>query len=55
MVLKVIICTSIKKQVPKKVNPRCAFQHKNASSVLEYERMADFGFEKRDFRKVCYN
>ncbi|CAK6956657.1 dnaJ homolog subfamily C member 7-like [Scomber scombrus] len=27
---------------------------KNATTLLEYERMADFGFEKRDFRKVVY-
>uniref|UniRef100_A0A667ZBA5 DnaJ homolog subfamily C member 7-like n=1 Tax=Myripristis murdjan TaxID=586833 RepID=A0A667ZBA5_9TELE len=30
------------------------FQHKNAAAVQEYERMAEFGFEKRDFRKVVY-
>lgn len=29
-----------------------SFQNKNAATLLEYERMADFGFEKRDFRKV---
>uniref|UniRef100_A0AAX7SP57 J domain-containing protein n=1 Tax=Astatotilapia calliptera TaxID=8154 RepID=A0AAX7SP57_ASTCA len=26
----------------------------NAATLLEYQRMADFGFEKRDFRKVVY-
>ncbi|XP_046888503.1 dnaJ homolog subfamily C member 7-like [Hypomesus transpacificus] len=35
-------------------NGQARQEHKNASSVLEYERMADFGFEKRDFRKVVY-
>jgi len=28
------------------------FQLKNAESILEYERMAEIGFEKRDFRMV---
>ena len=28
------------------------FQHKNASSILEFERVAESGFEKRDFRKA---
>ncbi|XP_064171178.1 dnaJ homolog subfamily C member 7-like isoform X1 [Anguilla rostrata] len=27
---------------------------KNAASILEYERMAEFGFEKRDFRMVVF-
>ncbi|XP_028843198.1 dnaJ homolog subfamily C member 7 [Denticeps clupeoides] len=27
---------------------------KNAESILEYERMAEIGFEKRDFRMVVY-
>lgn len=31
------------------------FQNKTASTLLEYERMAEFGFEKRDFRKVFYS
>uniref|UniRef100_A0A673AJT4 DnaJ homolog subfamily C member 7 n=1 Tax=Sphaeramia orbicularis TaxID=375764 RepID=A0A673AJT4_9TELE len=29
-------------------------ENKNATTLLEFERMADFGFEKRDFRKVVY-
>ncbi len=29
-------------------------QVKNAESILEYERMAEIGFEKRDFRMVSY-
>uniref|UniRef100_A0A7N6AJC7 J domain-containing protein n=1 Tax=Anabas testudineus TaxID=64144 RepID=A0A7N6AJC7_ANATE len=29
-------------------------EKKNATALLEYERMAEFGFEKRDFRKVVY-
>ncbi|XP_049419489.1 dnaJ homolog subfamily C member 7-like [Epinephelus fuscoguttatus] len=29
-------------------------ENKTASMLVEYERMADFGFEKRDFRKVVY-
>lgn len=29
------------------------FQLKNAESILEYERMAEIGFDKRDFRMVC--
>ncbi|KAK5906012.1 hypothetical protein CgunFtcFv8_001915 [Champsocephalus gunnari] len=29
-------------------------ENKTASTLLEYERMAEFGFEKRDFRKVVY-
>uniref|UniRef100_A0A8D3CJE8 J domain-containing protein n=1 Tax=Scophthalmus maximus TaxID=52904 RepID=A0A8D3CJE8_SCOMX len=33
---------------------RCFQKNNNASTLLEYERMADFGFEKRDFRKVVY-
>uniref|UniRef100_A0A665TD73 DnaJ homolog subfamily C member 7-like n=1 Tax=Echeneis naucrates TaxID=173247 RepID=A0A665TD73_ECHNA len=33
---------------------RCFEKNKNAATLLEYERMADFGFEKRDFRKVVY-
>lgn len=28
------------------------FQLKNASTVLEYEKIAEVDFEKRDFRKV---
>lgn len=28
------------------------FQVKNSESILEYERMAEIGFEKRDFRMV---
>lgn len=27
-------------------------QLKNAESILEYERMAEIGFDKRDFRMV---
>ena len=27
-------------------------QLKNADSILEYEKMAEIGFEKRDFRMV---
>lgn len=30
------------------------FQNKTAETLLEFERMADFGFEKRDFRKVLH-
>uniref|UniRef100_A0A8C5CFR8 DnaJ homolog subfamily C member 7-like n=1 Tax=Gadus morhua TaxID=8049 RepID=A0A8C5CFR8_GADMO len=30
------------------------YEHKNASSILEFERVAESGFEKRDFRKVVY-
>lgn len=30
------------------------FQKKNATTLLEYERMADFSFDKRDFRKVIF-
>ncbi|XP_058477788.1 dnaJ homolog subfamily C member 7-like [Solea solea] len=29
-------------------------ENKNAGTLLEYERMAEFGFEKGDFRKVVY-
>lgn len=29
-------------------------QLKNAGSILEYEKMAEIGFEKRDFRMVSY-
>ncbi|XP_076008233.1 dnaJ homolog subfamily C member 7-like isoform X2 [Genypterus blacodes] len=29
-------------------------EFKNATTLLEFERMAEFGFEKRDFRKVVY-
>ncbi|MEQ2267786.1 DnaJ subfamily C member 7, partial [Xenotaenia resolanae] len=29
-------------------------EKKNAALLLEYEKMADFSFEKRDFRKVVY-
>ncbi|XP_054624900.1 dnaJ homolog subfamily C member 7-like isoform X1 [Dunckerocampus dactyliophorus] len=29
-------------------------ENKNAETLLEFERLADFGFEKRDFRKVVY-
>uniref|UniRef100_A0A6Q2Z2H7 J domain-containing protein n=1 Tax=Esox lucius TaxID=8010 RepID=A0A6Q2Z2H7_ESOLU len=32
----------------------CFMKHKNAAAVLEFERMAEFGFDKRDFRKVVY-
>lgn len=28
------------------------FQLKNSESILEYERMAEIGFDKRDFRMV---
>lgn len=31
------------------------WQVKNAESILEYERMAEIGFEKRDFRMVSYS
>lgn len=31
------------------------WQLKNAESILEYERMAEIGFEKRDFRMVSYS
>uniref|UniRef100_A0A8C8JYX6 J domain-containing protein n=1 Tax=Oncorhynchus tshawytscha TaxID=74940 RepID=A0A8C8JYX6_ONCTS len=33
----------------------CFMKHKNATAVLEYERMAELDFEKRDFRKVVYS
>ncbi|XP_044033557.1 dnaJ homolog subfamily C member 7-like isoform X2 [Siniperca chuatsi] len=29
-------------------------ENKTAATLLEFERMADFGFEKRDFRKVVF-
>ncbi|XP_068161309.1 dnaJ homolog subfamily C member 7-like [Antennarius striatus] len=29
-------------------------ENKTAETLLEFERMADFGFEKRDFRKVVF-
>ncbi|XP_077595627.1 dnaJ homolog subfamily C member 7-like [Stigmatopora nigra] len=29
-------------------------ENKNAETLLEFERLAEFGFEKRDFRKVVY-
>lgn len=32
--------------------PLCLLQLKNAESILEYERMAEISFEKRDFRMV---
>ncbi|KAJ7984495.1 hypothetical protein DPEC_G00355410 [Dallia pectoralis] len=35
-------------------NSQAQQEHKNAASVLEFERMAEFGFDKRDFRKVVY-
>lgn len=28
------------------------FQNKSAENLLEFEKMAGFGFEQRDFRKV---
>lgn len=30
------------------------FQLKNSESILEYERMAEIGFDKRDFRMVSW-
>lgn len=33
-------------------NTSSFFQVKNSESILEYERMAEIGFEKRDFRMV---
>lgn len=30
-------------------------QVKSSESILEYERMAEIGFEKRDFRMVSHN
>uniref|UniRef100_A0A3P8XHE7 J domain-containing protein n=1 Tax=Esox lucius TaxID=8010 RepID=A0A3P8XHE7_ESOLU len=35
-------------------NSQAQQEHKNAAAVLEFERMAEFGFDKRDFRKVVY-
>uniref|UniRef100_A0AAY4ADA7 DnaJ homolog subfamily C member 7 n=1 Tax=Denticeps clupeoides TaxID=299321 RepID=A0AAY4ADA7_9TELE len=35
-------------------NAQALQEHKNATAVLEYEKMAEFGFEKRDFRKVVF-
>ncbi|KAF6724967.1 DnaJ-like protein subfamily C member 7 [Oryzias melastigma] len=35
-------------------NKEAQQEKKNATTLLEYERMADFSFEKRDFRKVVY-
>ncbi|XP_030195870.1 dnaJ homolog subfamily C member 7 [Gadus morhua] len=35
-------------------NMQAQQEHKNASSILEFERVAESGFEKRDFRKVVY-
>lgn len=35
-------------------NSQAQQEHKNAAALLEYERMGEFGFEKRDFRKVVY-
>uniref|UniRef100_A0A4W4GLM0 DnaJ homolog subfamily C member 7 n=1 Tax=Electrophorus electricus TaxID=8005 RepID=A0A4W4GLM0_ELEEL len=35
-------------------NAQALLERKNAAAVLEYEKMAEFGFEKRDFRKVVY-
>ncbi|XP_034425764.1 dnaJ homolog subfamily C member 7-like isoform X3 [Hippoglossus hippoglossus] len=29
-------------------------ENKNSATLLDYERMAEFGFDKRDFRKVVY-
>ncbi|KAM9411827.1 dnaJ homolog subfamily C member 7-like isoform 4-T4 [Salvelinus alpinus] len=36
-------------------NSQAQQEHKNATAVLEYERMAELDFEKRDFRKVVYS
>uniref|UniRef100_A0A8C7Y9Q7 DnaJ homolog subfamily C member 7 n=1 Tax=Oryzias sinensis TaxID=183150 RepID=A0A8C7Y9Q7_9TELE len=35
-------------------NKEAQLEKKNATTLLEYERMADFSFDKRDFRKVVY-
>uniref|UniRef100_A0A8B9RFS1 DnaJ homolog subfamily C member 7 n=1 Tax=Astyanax mexicanus TaxID=7994 RepID=A0A8B9RFS1_ASTMX len=35
-------------------NTQALQEHKNAAALLEYEKMAEFGFEKRDFRKVVF-
>ncbi|XP_023664980.1 dnaJ homolog subfamily C member 7-like [Paramormyrops kingsleyae] len=35
-------------------NRQAQQEHKNANTVLEYEKMAECDFEKRDFRKVVY-
>ncbi|MFT7814691.1 dnaJ homolog subfamily C member 7 [Arapaima gigas] len=35
-------------------NGQAQQEHKNAEAVLKYEKMAEFDFEKRDFRKVVY-
>uniref|UniRef100_A0A3B4DDW7 J domain-containing protein n=1 Tax=Pygocentrus nattereri TaxID=42514 RepID=A0A3B4DDW7_PYGNA len=32
----------------------CFTKHKNAAALLEFEKMAEYGFEKRDFRKVVF-
>lgn len=32
-----------------------SFQLNNARTVLEYEKIAEMDFEKRDFRKVCWS
>lgn len=31
------------------------FQDKNAKAVQEYEKMAQFGFDRMDYRKVCFS
>ncbi|XP_056436104.1 dnaJ homolog subfamily C member 7 [Gadus chalcogrammus] len=35
-------------------NNQCHQELKNAESILEYEKMAEIGFEKRDFRMVVF-
>uniref|UniRef100_A0A8C7DV82 DnaJ homolog subfamily C member 7 n=1 Tax=Oncorhynchus kisutch TaxID=8019 RepID=A0A8C7DV82_ONCKI len=35
-------------------NSQAQQEHKNATAVLEYERMAELDFEKRDFRKASF-
>ncbi|XP_074915870.1 dnaJ homolog subfamily C member 7 isoform X2 [Chelonoidis abingdonii] len=37
-----------------RTNPQAQQELKNASAVLEYERIAEIDFEKRDFRKVVF-
>uniref|UniRef100_A0AAR2JFH4 J domain-containing protein n=1 Tax=Pygocentrus nattereri TaxID=42514 RepID=A0AAR2JFH4_PYGNA len=35
-------------------NTQALQEHKNAAALLEFEKMAEYGFEKRDFRKVVF-
>lgn len=43
-------CLSILEK--RQIDLPCLLQMKNAESMLEFERMAEISFEKRDFRMV---